>query len=248
VSRNAVLIHRCVTSHLELFSVPHFSSTMSDLDCEIVKELRYCEFKFWYPLFSKYSMKSHVLELPVNAPSSSGDNDCHGINIHQEFTQYLQQDGIILPDDHLNNQQADEGSGKTHKETFHFITSSVSGAMKAFRECDDSSLCYFVKTNWSCPSDAKWILTGQCLKCYAMEDVYTVLKASDRTLYDVELLRLCNQVEATAAALGAGQVDAATSPAPASLSIVIRKWANLNPAMEFRCFVRGGELIGRTMS
>jgi len=206
---------------------------MNTLDDLITVDLGYCEFKYWYRLFSKYSMKSHILELPFDI-SSNDSSSSSNINLHHEFGVYLKQDGIILPNDHLASQITDTDAF-IHKETFEFISSHVSEAMKQFREKDDTSICYFMKTNWSCPSDAKWILTGQCLKCYNLEDMYTVLKASDRVLYDLELLRLRNE-----AVVASGGV-------PSPLTIVTRKWANFNPSMEFRCFVRGKELIGELM-
>lgn len=306
---------------------------MTELDALIVKELKLCEFKFWYPLFSKHSMKSHILELPIHFPVShdlsadtavgaaNSDQGHHPtINMHREFTAYLQQDGIVLPEKYSEkfspgSTTADAAPGATlpasalmevhdklgakkseEKRTevtacsdstvtsttattaamFNYISSSVSQAMKSFRSKDDTSICYFIKTNWSCPSDAKWILTGQCLKCYSLDDVYMVLKASDRILYDIELIRLCNEVEIQLREQkeqkllqqeqqnmmdGPEAITAATDNAVTNdphdiqhrhkhhhsehttLSLITRKWANLHPSMEFRCFVRGRELI-----
>lgn len=72
------------------------------------------------------------------------------------------------------------------------------------------------KLNWSSPKDATWVNNGT-LKCKTPGDVYLLLKSSDFCMHDV-----LHAVEDT------GKVN---------YELVLRKWCNLHPSMEFRCFV-----------
>lgn len=72
----------------------------------------------------------------------------------------------------------------------------------------------FVKLNWSAPRDASWILGS--LKCRRASDVYSLLKASDFAAHDVEL--------------GANV-------------LALREWREIDPSLEFRCFVQQGRLV-----
>ena len=73
------------------------------------------------------------------------------------------------------------------------------------------------KLNWSAPRDASWI-NGGTLKCQSAGDVYLLLQASDFCQHDL----LQEQ----------------------PLQLVLRKWSQLNPSREFRCFVQNDVLRG----
>ena len=202
-------------------------------------ELCYCQFSYWYPLLQKYTMKSKVINLPVD--------------VNEEFLKYLRSDGIILP----KHPGATEEGTSTNVPSFPSLSTSLE---EAFNALTDTRYNYvFVKTNWSCPSDAKWILTGQNMKCYSVDDIYMILKASDRVQYDMNCLSRLRSLECGDNVSCESQSTPMTTPSSASadtstnvsscgcsdtLSIVLRKWANLNPSMEFRCFVRNRMLIG----
>ncbi|KAG0183660.1 hypothetical protein DFQ28_001455 [Apophysomyces sp. BC1034] len=82
--------------------------------------------------------------------------------------------------------------------------------------------------NWSSPRDAAWISATQSLKCTSPFDVFLLLKSSDFINHDLNhALDHCD----------------ASSPQP-SFELVLRKWYDLQPSMEFRCFVKQKELIG----
>lgn len=79
----------------------------------------------------------------------------------------------------------------------------------------------FVKTNWHAPQDAIWITAGQTLKCTNFTDIYQLIKASvifrnDFNTTDIE------------------QKDQ---------HIVLRKYRDIHPGTEFRCFVKEKRLI-----
>jgi hypothetical protein len=179
------------------------------------EELNRCQFAEWYPLLQKHSIKSVVLELD------------------EAFISYLKEDGIRLPDtmnnylgkDELSDDEdlvpVKEESGSKHH--FPLLDSQIKEALEQFdREV-------FVKMNWSAPRDAVWMNNGS-LKCRSLPDIYLLLKSSDRILYDLEnMYEKCSQ----------------TKKAPEKPTLIIRKWANLTPSMEFRLFVKDHKLIGK---
>jgi hypothetical protein len=80
------------------------------------------------------------------------------------------------------------------------------------------------------PQDAVW--TRGSLECATPGDVYLLLKSSDLIQYD-----LWHAYDDCAPS---GDAHDASTP----LQLVLRRWSNLHPAGEFRCFVAGRELIG----
>jgi len=122
------------------------------------------------------------------------------------------------------------------------------------------------KLNWSSPKDATWINCGT-LKCTQVGDVYLLLKSSEFVCFDLEkawydLEPEETQPAATAAAAaekdpvgGANNKDNDDNdkhddddddgkpPVDFEYELVLRKWCNLHPSMEFRCFVYDHELI-----
>jgi len=114
----------------------------------------------------------------------------------------------------------------------------------------------FCKTNWSAPLDSTWINAGS-LKCQRTGEVYLLLKSSDRTAFDFEHMTapLCSQrpsglvVSGTDTSSDSGRRYTgagynAEMSIPERPTIVLRRWCNLTPSMEFRLFVRDGKLAG----
>ncbi|EQC32391.1 hypothetical protein SDRG_10136 [Saprolegnia diclina VS20] len=91
----------------------------------------------------------------------------------------------------------------------------------------------FVKLDWSCPKDAKWIL-GNSLACVCLEDMVLALKASDFILHDL-----------TAAYDECVDVSD-DRRRPETFHLVLKKWANCYDSMHFRCFVKDRRLVGIT--
>ena len=84
------------------------------------------------------------------------------------------------------------------------------------------------KLNWSAPKDATWIATTNDMECRNASDVYLLLKSSDFITHDLEQ-----------AFDGCEDSEGVQVP----YHLVLRKSFNLNPALEFRCFVRNRKLI-----
>ena len=86
-------------------------------------------------------------------------------------------------------------------------------------ECLGGSV--FVKMNWHCPKDSIWITAGQTLRALDFTDVYQLLKASSICKEDLDRIQEEN-----------------------FHCLVLKKWRDIHPGTEFRCFVRDRNIIG----
>lgn len=113
----------------------------------------------------------------------------------------------------------------------------------------------FPKLNWSAPKDAAWVLGGS-LKCTSPRDVLLLLKSSDHIAHDLSEAHLSGSAtsdkstEPTAGRQSAAYEPAAPPHATPSSSVpqasssctgfkwvlALRRWCNLRPSSEFRCF------------
>lgn len=92
----------------------------------------------------------------------------------------------------------------------------------------------FPKLNWTSPRDAAWISATQSLKCTSPFDVFLLLKSSDFINHDLNhAYEHCIDIE-----------DKENQKI--QFNLVLRKWYDLQPSMEFRCFVKDQEIIGIT--
>lgn len=80
--------------------------------------------------------------------------------------------------------------------------------------------------------DAAWITATQSLKCSNPFDIYLLLKSSDFINHD-----LSHAYDEC--------IDGQHYEPDQSYELVLRKWYDLHPSMEFRCFVRNREIIGK---
>lgn len=78
----------------------------------------------------------------------------------------------------------------------------------------------FIKTNWHAPRDSIWITAGQTLCVRDLSDVYQLLKASSICKEDLNQVSQDNFCH-----------------------IIFKKWKEIHPGTEFRCFVRNRNLI-----
>ena len=184
------------------------------------------------------------------------------------FKDYLLSDGVKLPrdatklsscagvsnaieeddefDDNDVNDDSDDNDNDDELETFHFPSLNQT-IEETIRDKFPSAGGVLPKLNWSAPRDATWINEGT-MKCKTPGDVYLLLKSSDFCTHDVlfESLKDCKDY-ATHAASGGEEIILSSSKEDnlhPPLQLILRKWCNLNPSMEFRCFVRNHELLG----
>jgi hypothetical protein len=185
------------------------------------EEIDACQFWKWYPILQKNSIRSVILDLD------------------EEFIAYLKEDGVVLPEsvdtcfnvDHLSDDEEqveikeDEESIR-RRRGFPIIEQQLKHALAQF----DNEV--FVKLNWSAPKDAVWVNNGS-LKCMNLHDIFVLLKSSDRVTYDLE-----KTYESCPSSL---------KTSPTEVKLIVRKWANLIPSMEFRGFIRNHIMIGKAM-
>lgn len=180
-----------------------------------------CNFSVWYPKFKNITIRSRIIPLS------------------KEFVDYLKADNVVLPGQPLATRDSDEEIESDSEEwqaldedpNEHTITAPEfneidSGIKEAIIELDGA---VFPKLNWSSPLDASWISCDGTLKCKCPSDVYLLLKSSDnicRTLF--ETFKHCED--------GEGSLES-------GFELVLRKWKDINPGMEFRCFVKDHKLI-----
>ncbi len=184
-----------------------------------IEDINRCQFFEWYPILERYSIKSTVLDL------------------NEEFISYLKEDGIILPESvhgYMNQDELSDDEDLVPTKT-EFTNSRRDFPELEFRVkqiIEDYGGEVFIKLNWSAPRDAVWMNSGS-LKCTNLHDIYLLLKSSDRIVFDLE-----NMYDL---------VPDATVKTPDRRTLVIRKWANLQPSMEFRLFVKDHKLIGNNI-
>lgn len=151
------------------------------------------------------------------------------IPLSEAFLGYLRADGIILPNEETAT--ADDDSGI-------FTDSSddedPSEQWQDIHRCIRETIAELggkvvPKLNWSAPKDATFMSATNDMFCSSAADVYLLLKSSDFITHDLDHA-FDDTVE-----------DGAAPVIPYHL--VLRKAFNLNPALEFRCFIRNKVLL-----
>ena len=223
-----------------------------------VEEVLACQFSSWYPTFSKIlPLEAHVdNENQVTLRTKRKNVTIPSVIIEDlpvpEFKNYLLSDGVTLPKeatklsscagvsniDEDDEDETGDGDGDgDHSDAFCFpgLTQRI---QETIQDRFPSAGGILPKLNWSAPRDATWMNEGT-MKCKTPGDVYLLLKSSDFCTHDVlyESLKDCRDY-----ATGIDASDSGKYHPP--LQLVLRKWCNLNPSMEFRCFVRNHELLG----
>ncbi|PHZ16776.1 D123-domain-containing protein [Rhizopus microsporus ATCC 52813] len=179
------------------------------------QEVDNCSFSSWYPRFKTVTFKSKIIHLP------------------DDFIDYLNADSIFLPEDgqpraafieEVDSDQ-EEYPEEQNDNTPHFpeIEKQIKEAIEEYEGA------VFPKLNWSSPRDAAWIATTQTLKCTSPFDVFLLLKSSDFINHDLN---------------HAYEICADQKQDRPTFDLVLRKWFDLQPSMEFRCFVKNQEIIG----
>ena len=152
------------------------------------------------------------------------------IPLPQPFLDYLRSDGIILPSSSSPSATEDD-SGYSDSED---EDEDVASRWRDLHQQISTTIVELggkvvPKLNWSAPKDATWISATNDMECQSANDVYLLLKSSDFITHDLE-----HPFD--------GCTDKDTAP-KIPYHLVLRKSFNLNPALEFRCFVRNRRLI-----
>jgi hypothetical protein len=204
------------------------------------EEVFHCQFSSWYPTFSN---RAGTKRKNITIPSVVVD--CLPV----DFNDYLLSDGVRLPLDatRLSScappETAEDDWSSEDEENIHQEDDNDSNSSEPLKQFNFPQLNQQITTaieslggavvpklNWSAPKDATWV-NGGTLKCKTPGDIYLLIKSSDFCLHDVLLnaWKDCDDHHETSR----------TTP---PLQLVLRKWCNLHPSMEFRCFVRQHEV------
>jgi hypothetical protein len=168
------------------------------------------------------------------------------IPLPPDFVSYLKSDGIILPrgcslsahSASVAEQSESDSEDAEEKASWSDTDSSNSSEDKpyfpAVAEKIESAIAELggrvvPKLNWSAPRDASWLLPGNTLQCRTSGEVILLLKSSDFIAHDLtHVFEGCSD----------------DSPTSIEYTLCLRKWEELQPSTEFRCFVRSHTLIG----
>ncbi|XP_018025059.1 cell division cycle protein 123 homolog [Hyalella azteca] len=227
-----------------------------------------CQFSQWYPKFKKCTIISEILELPSNVldylldpgtivlPSTQdrGDDKCSSTTpcsssnmggTHASPSLSCNEDKPahthVKPSTTLKNKSPlepvaydsdDEVVLDWHEDD---TASAKAPALEEFSHKIQMAIqklggAVFPKLNWTAPKDAAWISCFNSLKCMTPSDVYLLLKSSNQITLDLtEPFRSCSDSEKIVNSLPV---------------LVLRKWCDINPSGEFRCFVTQSRLMG----
>lgn len=190
-----------------------------------------CSFSSWYDSFRKVTIKSRIIPL------------------QQDFIDYLLADGIVLPAGSYNEPKYDQNVDENDccsddDEVDWSVASTQETEAPSFPQLEDRiKRCIdelggsvFPKLNWSAPKDAKWITASHTLQCGSIGEVLLLLKSSDFITHDLtQPFKDCEDWE--------DDKDSENNPV-VQYDLVLKKWVDINPGTEFRCFVKDDLLIG----
>lgn len=187
-----------------------------------------CAFSFWYEKFKKHVPKSRVIKpLP------------------EQFIQYLEQDGIKLPmsstelstytDDVARTEDNEYSDWEGDEDTATEYEPGIE-PLNDFPELHNQIKEIIVelgpvtpKLNWSAPKDATWILPNNTTKCNEVNEIYLLLNASNYIVHDLNhAYDEC--------------IDKKEGFSTPEYELVLRQWFAINPALEFRVFVKDGKV------
>ncbi|GFF73653.1 cell division cycle protein 123 [Aspergillus lentulus] len=182
----------------------------------------HCSYHHWQPRYRTLTPKSRAIPL---TPS---------------FVSYLRADGIVLPpettqpqgDDDLDT-FSDDGADEESDPSVEWqeIHSQIKSTISEFGGKVTPKL------NWSAPKDAVWMSATNDLQCRTPNDIYLLLKSSDFITHDLE-----HPFDGCVPDTDDSSDTPATQP-DIPYHLVLRKYVNFNPSLEFRCFVRNRVLL-----
>ncbi|KAL7512954.1 hypothetical protein ACHAXN_010094 [Cyclotella atomus] len=211
-------------------------------------EVHACRFSSWYSTFrdmrlpddTRKHRKNVTIESTIISP------------LPPEFIRYLLSDGVRLPDcakkvsscmndadenaDDEWDSPGEDDDEEEEKFSFPSLTEEIQATINALG--GDANKGCMPKLNWSSPKDASWI-NQSTLKCTKAGDVYLLLKSSEFVAFDLERAwkDVENDVASDMETLSFANKD------EQKFELVLRKWCNLHPSMEFRCFIYDHEIV-----
>ncbi|KAL2217092.1 cell cycle control protein Cdc123 [Thermoascus aurantiacus ATCC 26904] len=198
----------------------------------------HCSYHYWHPLYRAITPKARLISL----------NDA--------FLSYLRADGIVLPPEDNRRALADDDSGIYSWSSDSEDEDEQPDPSTEWREIHNQIKETIAelggkvtpKLNWSAPKDATFMAATNDLQCRTANDIYLLLKSSDFITHDLEHA-FDDCVPDTEAPAESQQQQQQrnepihTTPPKIPYHLVLRKYFNVNPSVEFRCFVRNRTLL-----
>ncbi|KAL5014585.1 hypothetical protein ScPMuIL_008855 [Solemya velum] len=181
-----------------------------------------CSFSSWYNQFKSNTIKSVIIPIPP------------------EFVDYLNADGVVLPegaaapcdDSHSDTDEFDIFLDPDPDTPIAKVPSFPDFEKAVKRGINKLGGRVFPKLNWSAPRDASWISFDRTLKCTCPSDIYLLLKSSEFVTHDLtEPFDECTDF------------DEQRETLKIQYELILRHWEDLHPGHEFRCFVQNGKII-----
>ena len=188
-------------------------------------ELHFILFVLWFLVLTVLPRRYRTL-----APRS------RAIPMPAPFLAYLRSDSIVLPPEDKPPTD-DDGYDSFSEDEDADEASDPSTEWKDFHTQVKDTIAEFggkvtPKLNWSAPKDATWINATNDTECRSANDIYLLLKSSDFITHDLEhAFDDC-----------VPDTESASKP-EVPYHLVLRKYANFKPSLEFRCFVRDRKLL-----
>ncbi|KAF2711158.1 D123-domain-containing protein, partial [Pleomassaria siparia CBS 279.74] len=189
-----------------------------------------CSFHSWHPRYRAITPKARLISLP------------------DTFLTYLREDGIVLaPEENDNPEWSDADSGifsggdnddEDDDDANYDPTANWRDTHERIAlTIEELGGKVAPKLNWSSPKDATWIAATNSMECRTPNDIYLLLKSSDFVTHDLQ--HAFDDTEEEPQKDGEDASIVRNIP----YHLVLRKWLVLNPAVEFRCFVRNRKFI-----
>ncbi|XP_075585581.1 uncharacterized protein LOC124498536 isoform X1 [Dermatophagoides farinae] len=202
----------------------------------LVDDVLKCSFSSWFSILGHLSIESDIIE------------------IDDKFREYLLSDGIILPEC-CNSESYHVTNGNGHNQNGHSDDHDDDNGIDWDDNHDDPSDNneeinviefpqiekrirrslrrygnLFPKLNWSSCEDASWVQANGT-KCSDLTSVFLMLKSSDKIVHDlIDPFDHCSDFDCH-------------NPPKFQYQLILRKWINMNPSMEFRCFIGNQTLL-----
>ena len=170
-----------------------------------IQDVINCKVSNWYELF-----KDHCLKLDI-------------IKLNKAFIDYLKADGIILPNECINDEDKEE---EEEYVGFPHLSNEINNTIKKFKKV-------IPKINLTTPIDVKWIKFDHSIECDNIDDIYLLLKASDFIIGEITGQPFENCIDFDA-----------YSENEMEYELVLKEFKNFNKSQEFRLFIRDHTLIG----
>jgi len=202
-----------------------------------------CSFPNWFPKFEKCTIPSVILPIPdpvldylledgqlvLPAECNKDNRDC----VESDYEDFGDVDWDSSEANSSQEGAVGSGQHELEQKTFPDFSQQVADTLS---QLGGQAFC---KLNWSSPKDATWIGFNSSLRCTSLSELYLLLKSSDFVTHDLTLpFKFCEDKDTVVS-------DASTTGLRTLVDyvLVLRRWVDVNPGSEFRCFVAGRQLV-----